>query len=178
MTATAGRQYGQERSGHLLSPQSQHSARSSSAKVQPWPSGADGSGWPCPTFTRIPVGRPKILSCSYVPATGAVSPGACSGRCAVMQPHRSCRGDPCLSQTIPCCAPVGAWSRDRRGGARWKVPAPQQGTRPATRPPPGGPCGPTAAVCGPGPEPPPPRRCSRAHRSTACWTAAMPPPES
>jgi hypothetical protein len=87
----SGRQYGQERSGHLLSPQSQHSARSSSAKVQLWPSGADGSGWPCPTFTRIPVGRPKILSCSYVPATGAASPGACSGRCAVMQPRRSCR---------------------------------------------------------------------------------------
>ena len=56
-----------------------------------WPSGADGSGWPCPTFTRIPVGRPKTLSCSYVPAAGAASPGAWSGRCAIMQLAVSCR---------------------------------------------------------------------------------------
>jgi hypothetical protein len=30
----------------------------------------------------MPVGRPEMLSCSYVPATGAVSPGAYSGGCA------------------------------------------------------------------------------------------------
>src|SRR3984885_15939629 len=63
-------------------PPRQHSVMSSSASVQLWPSGAEGSGCPCPTLTRIPVGRPKMLSCSYVPATGAVSPGACSGCCA------------------------------------------------------------------------------------------------